>query len=103
MEKTTYSEIALSTSDNPYNPITDYDSWDAYDRMKGYGTAEYLARVSIATSEFGDGSYAEDLERTIDEAVLLNLISWTHEGISYIKVVGNPIKSNDSAEDSNAD
>lgn len=93
MEKTVNPEIALSTSDNPYNPLTDYDSWDAYDRLKGYGTSEYLARVATTTNEFGDGSYAEDLERAIDEAVLLNLISWKHEGISYIKVVGSPVNA----------
>ena len=81
-------EIALSTSDNPYSPLTDYDRWEAYDHQKGYNTAEYLARIVRTTNEYGDDTYSEDIERAIDEIVLLNLISWTHEGISYIKVVG---------------
>lgn len=94
-EVTTNPEIALSTSDNPYNPLTDYDSWAAYDHQKGYNTAEYLARIARTTSEYGDDNYTNDIERAIDEIVLLNLISWTHEGISYIKVVG---KEEDSEE-----
>lgn len=83
-------EVALTTTDNPYNPLTDYDRWDNFDRQKGYGTSEYLARVVRTTTEFGEGTYAEDIERAIDEIVLLNLISWTHEGVSYKKVTGDP-------------
>lgn len=89
MDTTTYSEIALSTSDNPFSPLTDYDRWEAYDHQKGYNTAEYLARIVRTTNEYGNDTYSNDIERAIDEAVLLNLISWTHEGVSYIKVVGN--------------
>lgn len=82
------AEIALTTSDNPYNPLTDYDRWEAFDRQKGYGTNEYLARVTRTTYEYGEDSYAEDIEKSIDEIVELNLISWMHEGVSYVKVVG---------------
>lgn len=82
-------EVAITTTDNPYNPLTDYDRWDNFDRQKGYGTSEYLARVVRTTTEFGEGTYAEDIERAIDEIVLLNLISWTHEGVSYKKVTGD--------------
>ena len=87
-------EVALSTSDNPYNPLEDYDSWEQYDRLHNYGTSDYLARVTRTSHEFGEAAYAEDIERTIDEIVLLNLISWTHEGISYIKVT-KEIKDSD--------
>lgn len=88
-------EIALSTSDNPYSPLTDYDSWEAYDHRMGYNTAEYLARIVRTTNEYGDETYSDDIERAIDEIVLLNLISWTNEGISYIKVVGKPDTANE--------
>ena len=81
-------EVAISTSDNPYNPLTEYDNWEAYDRQQGYHTPEYLARVVKTTNEFGDENYADDIERAIDEMVVLNLISWLHEDVSYIKVTG---------------
>lgn len=83
-------EVGITTSDNPFNPLTDYDRWEAFDRQKGYGTSEYLARVVRTTTEYGEGTYAEDIERAIDEIVLLNLISWTHKGVSYVKVTGSP-------------
>ena len=82
-------EIGLSTSDNPYSPLTDYDQWQAYDHQMGYNTSEYLARIVKTTHELGDQIYTEDIERAIDEAVVMNLISWTHPDISYIKVVGD--------------
>ena len=82
-------EIALSTSDNPYNPLVDYDKWENYDRQHDYGTSEYLARVTRTTHEYGDDTYNEDIERAIDEIVLLNLISWRYPNVSYIKIVGD--------------
>lgn len=86
---TTNPEVAITTTDNPYNPLTDYDNWENFDRQHGYGTSEYLARVVRTTSEFGEGTYIDDINRAIDEIVLLNLISWTHKGVSYKKVVGD--------------
>ena len=80
-------EVALSTSDNPYSPISEFDQWDSYDRNMGYNTSAYLARVTKTSTEYGDATHAEDIEKAIDEAVLFNLISWFYDGISYIKVV----------------
>lgn len=82
-------EIALSTSDNPYNPLTEYDDWEAYDHQKGYNTAEYLARVVRTSHELGEDVYTEDIEEAIDTIVVLNLIGWLYEDVSYIKVVGS--------------
>ena len=83
-------EVAVTTTDNPYNPLTDYDKWDNYDRLHGYNTSEYLARVNRTTTEFGEGTYTEDINRAIDEIVLLNLINFTYPNVSYKKVVGEP-------------
>lgn len=83
-------EVGLTTTDNPYNPLTNYDQWEAFDRQKGYGTNEYLARIVKTTHDYGEATYADDIERAIDEIVALNLIAMTHEGVSYKKVVGDP-------------
>ncbi len=81
-------EVAVTTTDNPYSPLTEFEKWDNYDRMQGYNTSDYLARVVRTTSEFGEGNYIEDIDRAINEIVLLNLISMTHKNVSYKKVVG---------------
>lgn len=35
----------LTTTDNPYNPWTEYDQWYAWDESAGYHTTSYLARL----------------------------------------------------------
>lgn len=80
--------IALTTSDNPYNPITEYDDWNRFDTIEhDYNTMSYLDRVSHTTNELGDQIYIDDIEAAIDEAVKLNLISWLYNGVNYKKVV----------------
>jgi hypothetical protein len=64
----------------------------------GYGTNEYLARVTRTTHDYGEDTYTEDIERSIDEIVALNLIAVTNPGISYVKVVGNPEETNDKTD-----
>lgn len=79
--------VALTTSDNPYDPITQYDEWEQYDTSKRYFTNDYLDRVCHTTRTLGDVNYLQDIEDTIDEAVKFNLISWQAEGVNYVKVV----------------
>ncbi len=79
--------VALTTTDNPYNPITDYDNWERFDQEKGYSTNYYLDRVCHTTRELGDDLYAQDIESAIDEIVEYDLISWLHQDIHYKKVV----------------
>lgn len=79
--------VALSTTDNPYSPITQYDDWETYDQSQRYFTNEYLARICHTTTELGDELYNQDIEDAIDEAVKYDLISWTHQDVHYKKVV----------------
>lgn len=70
--------ITLTTNDNPYNPITDFDEWFAFDTQKGYNTCSLLARTIEQTSP----SLVEEsnIELAIDEIVKEN-------GTLYIKLV----------------
>ena len=36
----------LTTTDNPFNPKTHYDSWRTWDESNGYYTEAYIARVA---------------------------------------------------------
>ena len=38
--------VALSTKDNPFNPITQFDDWYRFDMDKGYSSCSYLARIT---------------------------------------------------------
>lgn len=62
-------EVAITTKDNPYDPIDEYDDWRAFDYQKGYCTDEYVARIIRSSSEFPDEMFEEDYERAIDEII----------------------------------
>ena len=80
--------VALSTSDNPFNPITQYNEWYRYDSIEhDYGTSSYLDRVCHTTTELGEDLYNQDIESAIDESVEFDLISWLYPDVHYIKVV----------------
>lgn len=64
--------VAITTLDNPYDPIDDFKSWYAYDVQKGYCTCSYLARVSSTASSLSPAEYNYDREQAIDSIVNLN-------------------------------
>lgn len=58
-------EFMLTTTDNPYDPFTDYESWNAFDEQKGYNTNCLLARMALTSNELSD----EENELAISHAV----------------------------------
>ena len=70
----------LTTTDNPYNPFTQFDEWNAFDEAKGYYTCNYLARVANVSESLSAEEYDTEINDAIDEIVKLNIL-----GI-YIKV-----------------
>ena len=71
----------LTTSDNPFDPITQFDSWYQYDTEKGYNSCAYLARVANTSDSLSDAINNAEIERAIDEIVRLNVTG------NYKKVV----------------
>jgi len=68
------SSVMLTTVDNPYNPLTDFDDWQAYDEAKGYYTCAYLARIVKTSDELSEEDEAYAIEQAIDEIVKLNIL-----------------------------
>jgi hypothetical protein len=56
----------LTTIDNPYDPFTQFDQWEAYDRDHGYHTLSLLGRVVVYSDDLSEASK----EQAIDDAVL---------------------------------
>lgn len=73
-------EYMLSTSDNPFNPFTQWDQWFAFDARAGYHTPAYLARVVRSSSELSESDQAIALNEGIDEILQFNLTG------NYVKV-----------------
>lgn len=64
--------VAITTADNPYDPIDDWDNWYAYDQLMGYGTCEYLARVAKTSSNLPPSLYLQAIEDGIDDIIKYN-------------------------------
>lgn len=72
--------IAITTLDNPFDPIDEFDEWYRFDTDKGYNTCAYLDRVSYTSSALSDEENVTELERAIDE-----IIKYDFEN-KYVKV-----------------
>lgn len=64
----------LTTIDNPYDPFTEFDEWDAYDRQAGYNTCGYLARIVRTSDELSEADQEVAIDEAIDEIVELNVL-----------------------------
>lgn len=70
----------ITTTDNPFDPRTDWVSWFQWDVAQGYNTCAYLARVAYIAEEFPEEVQDLQWEQAIDEMVEL------HDGGLYIKL-----------------
>jgi hypothetical protein len=58
-------EVLLTTTDNPYNPFTQYDMWYGYDINKGYHTCSLLARVAKPSDSINDGAIYDAMVKIV--------------------------------------
>lgn len=63
---------ALTTTDNPFSPFTQFDEWLQYDMRKGYHTPSLLARVVVVSPELSPSDTELAIETAIDEIVKTN-------------------------------
>ena len=59
----------ITTTDNPYNPSTDFQRWYLYDVNNGYNTCAYLGRIVKDSEELSDEEKEIENERAIDEII----------------------------------
>lgn len=69
----------LTTTDNPFNPFTQYDEWLAWD-MARYNSNALLARVVYSSHELSDTDQVQAILDGIDEIVTEN-VSGVHTKI----------------------
>ena len=74
-------QVALTTTDNPYDPIDQYDDWYAFDTQKGYCTDAYIMRIMKSSDDLPEEEQNADYENAINEILSYNLTG------NYKKVV----------------
>ena len=63
----------LTTTDNPYDPQTEFDMWFAFDVNNGYNSCALLDRVCKTSSQLSDALIADDVNEAIDWIILHDL------------------------------
>lgn len=76
----------LTTTDNPYNPYTNFDEWFLYDTLNGYNSCSLLDRMLDVNDEMSDEEVNAAIEQAIDQIVLADLTD------KYIKIYPNTEK-----------
>jgi hypothetical protein len=66
------NESMLTTVDNPFNPVTQFDEWNTWDQSAGYNTLAYLARVVVTSDELPPALQSQAIEEAIDEVIAEN-------------------------------
>lgn len=81
----------ITTTDNKFNPFTQYDRWAAYDEKEcGYYSMSYLARIAAISPDLTEKEMEEAIEDACDEICEMDLrfISpVTNEEVAYVKVI----------------
>ena len=71
----------LTTSDNPWNPITQEDEWLVFDeQVKRYNTCSFLARHVALLNGFSDEYNLQIIESAIDQIVKDNFLMYETDG-----------------------
>ena len=76
-------QCMLTTSDNPYNPFDQFDSWFLFDVEKGYNSCSRLARIAKFSDDMTQKEIDEETERAIDEIIKYDFMN------IYKKVIKN--------------
>lgn len=88
----------LTTTDNPFDPVTQYDEWFAWD-MAHYNTNALLARVVRTSPELSDADQELAIQLAIDEIVQEN-VSGVHTKVKAGTSIYSSLNSNDAEADS---
>jgi hypothetical protein len=60
---------ALTTADNPFDPIDDFHQWLVWDREAGYDTPNYLGRIAIISDELPTSLQDQEVSDAIDDVL----------------------------------
>lgn len=66
--------MMLTTTDNPYNPFTQFDLWFQFDISKGYNTCAFIDRVANTSDELTEKENDKEIENAMKEIAKENIL-----------------------------
>ena len=84
--------IALTTSDNPYNPFTEWDEWYQFDEVHGYHSCSLLARIAKTSNGLPPKENETIIEKAIDLIVEQLPLNSSDENAFYVKAIKGKTK-----------
>lgn len=75
-------KFLLTTTDNPYNPHTQFEQWLAEDRRLGHHSLELLGRIIVSSDELSVADQELAYQDAVNEIVEENL-SGVHALVYY--------------------
>lgn len=71
------NDVMLTTTDNPWNPFTDFEEWYKWDTLiAGYNTCGWLGNLSYTSPAFSDEMNDELIEMSMDDMVKNGPYPW---------------------------
>lgn len=67
------TQYMLTTTDNPFDPFSEFDEWFAFDTSHGYNTCSYLARQADMAPNLPDDVNEELVDQAMNEIVEFDL------------------------------
>jgi len=67
------SEVMLTTTDNPYDPFSQFEDWYNFDETQGYHTCSYLARIAKTSQNISEKDNDEEIDRAMDDIIRLDV------------------------------
>lgn len=64
----------LTTIDNPFHPLKEYDNWLRYDEDHGYYTLNYLARIAGTSIYLSEAENQRIINDAIDDICRLDIL-----------------------------
>ena len=64
--------VALTTHDNPYDPIDQFSDWCKFDLEHGYCTCGYLMTIAHPTDVLSEAEELREMEAAIDEILFFD-------------------------------
>ena len=85
----------VTTEDNPFDPFTQFDDWDRYDRDSGYHTCRHIAGLAQTSSALSEAENEAEIEEAVDRICMLNVLGNYKKVVREVEDEGETIPESD--------